>query len=299
MKTIVAIPALVVLLFAGVVSAQSYYYPYQSYSYSYGTPSYYNYNSSYYGNSSYYPYYGSSYYNYSYPSYSNYGYNYDEPEIEEVDGPGDLEEGERGVWRVEIDAAYGSYVTVSVDWDDDNCYNTYNPYNYYNNYSYGYNYNYGYNYGCDGHTTQSFYVTGNRTLTFAHTYFDEDTYDVRFTVRGMYGGTDTATDRVRVDDDGNDDDDDDLTIEVISGPSSLEEDEEGTWKVRVESDDNDSYTVTADWDDNGSDDKKTGKGDKTFTFEHEYDDEGDYDIEFRVSGGGDSDTDTTDVEVED
>ncbi len=240
MKKLAAVPALLALLFAGVASAQSYYYPSQNYSYQ-------NYSYTYpYSNT----YYGSSYYpGYSYPNY-NYGYypyyqNYDPPTIDEVDGPTSLDEGERGIWRLDLDAAYGSYVTVSIDWDDDRCNNYYYPYNYNYNYpynyynygsgyNYGYNYNYGNNYGCEGNTTQSYYIYGTKSLTFAHTYFDEGTYDVRFTVRGMYGNADTETDRVRVDNDNNDDDDDDLSIEVTSGPSTLDTDAEGTWSVRVE-----------------------------------------------------------------
>jgi PKD repeat protein len=139
-------------------------------------------------------------------------------------------------------------------------------------------------------------VSGARTLTFAHTYFDEGTYNVRFTVRDIYGNSDTASERVRVDNDN--DDDDDLSIEVISGPSTLEEDEEGTWRVRIETPDNRSYTVTADWDDDSGNDRVTVSGDRTLTFEHEYDDEGDYDIRFRISGHGGSDTETVGVEVE-
>ena len=152
------------------------------------------------------------------------------------------------------------------------------------NYQYGnqYGYQYGYN--------NNYWYPG-----YGNDRVDEGTYDV--TVRNAYGQTSNER-TFRVTDDGNDDDED-LSIEIISGPSSLEEDEEGTWRVRIEAPDNDSYTVTADWDDDTSNDTETESGDETLTFEHEYDDEGDYDIRFRVSGGGDSDTDTTSVEVED
>ena len=120
-----------------------------------------------------------------------------------------------------------------------------------------------------------------------------ETYDVW--VKNSFGQSSNSR-TFRVTDDDNDDDE--LTIEVLSGPSTLEENEEGTWRVRVDSPDNRTYTVTADWDDDEDNDSESITGDETVEFEHEYDDEGDYDIRFRVSGHGDSDFELVRVEVE-
>lgn len=188
MKQFALIPALVVLLFAGVASAQTYYYPNDQYSYGYGNNTYsYPYSNSTY--SSYYPYnydynynsYSSNYsYPYSYPQYSNSTYpsnnyynpyqyyGYSDPKIEDVDGPRTLDEGELGRWEVEIDAPRGSYVTISVDWDDDDRYN-------YGSY-------YGYGYGSN--VQQTIQVPASQIVSFTHAYRKEGRYDVEFRVRG-------------------------------------------------------------------------------------------------------------------
>ena len=104
----------------------------------------------------------------------------DDLEITSVSGPSSLETGERGTWTVNVDGGDTDYLTFSVDWDEDN----YHPYPYYGQ-------------------ADVFFQTNRLT----HTYYDEDTYTIRFTVRDDSGNSDTATKTVRVEDDDNDNND--------------------------------------------------------------------------------------------
>ena len=153
--------------------------------------------------------------------------NHDEDvEIDRVTGPSSLEEGERGTWYVYLeDGDNNEYLTYSVDWDDDNDY-------YYDPYS-------------------SSHSSYDDSASFSHTYHDEGTYDIRFTVRNQYSDSDTITKTVKVDNDNDNDDDDDnnneerqVSIDDMEfDPDVVHIDRGDT--VMWENDDNIDHTVTS------------------------------------------------------
>ena len=95
------------------------------------------------------------------------------PVITSVNGPTSLNVGVQGTWTLNLNAPYGSYVTTSVQWGDENYY------------------------GYTSAAPQSTYISGSQMLTFTHTYQQSGTYTVRFTVSGT-GGTNTSTQTVTV-----------------------------------------------------------------------------------------------------
>ncbi|HEY4526687.1 MAG TPA: peptidoglycan-binding protein [Candidatus Paceibacterota bacterium] len=147
--------------------------------------------------------------------------NNDDVEIDRVTGPSTLEEGERGTWRVYLeDGSNDDYMTFTVDWDDDNN-NYYDPYGY----------------------TQNTY---NNSASFSHTYYDEGTYKIRFTVRNRFGESDSITKTVEVDNDNDDDDNDEehISIDDMEFDPDVLHIDRGT-RVTWENDDTIDHTVTS------------------------------------------------------
>lgn len=107
------------------------------------------------------------------------GYPYPTPtptqqiSITSVSGPNALAAGQSGTWTVLTNAAYGSSVTMSVRWGDENTY----PY-------------------ALGASAASNYV--GQQNTFSHTYNQAGTYTITFTASDSYGRTTSASASVAV-----------------------------------------------------------------------------------------------------
>jgi len=103
----------------------------------------------------------------------------------------------------------------------------------------------------------------------------------------------------------------DPEIEDVDGPSSLDENELGVWKVEIDAPVGSSVAISVDWDDDGYyypyggaygygsnvEQSVQVPASKVVTFSHAYRKEGRYEIRFRVRGSRKSDTETVDVRV--
>lgn len=98
-----------------------------------------------------------------------------------------------------------------------------------------------------------------------------------------------------------DDNNGDIEITSVSGPSSLEVGERGTWTVRVEADDSNYFTFTVDWDDDNDHPYPYAQSQtfsQTNTLSHTYYKEDNYSVRFTVTNAwGASDSYTKTVEV--
>lgn len=109
----------------------------------------------------------------------------------------------------------------------------------------------------------------------------------------------------------------DPEIEDVDGPSSLDENELGVWKVEIDAPVGSSVTISVDWDDDdrynynynygyggipgyGSNVEQSVQvpASKVVTFSHAYRKEGRYEVRFRVRGSRKSDTETVSVRVQ-
>lgn len=68
----------------------------------------------------------------------------------------------------------------------------------------------------------------------------------------------------------------------VTGPTSLDEDEQGSWKIYIDEDNGDDLDLTVDWGDDSSDSKFRNISDRK-TVTHRYDDDGTYTIRFKVT----------------
>ncbi len=92
--------------------------------------------------------------------------------ITNISGPNSLSVGQQGTWSITTNAPYGSYLSTSVRWGDENIY--------------------GYSYGASAANSVS------QQTSFTHSYSQAGTYTVTFTVTDNNGRTATANTTVVV-----------------------------------------------------------------------------------------------------
>ena len=95
------------------------------------------------------------------------------PVVGSVTGPTSLQVGTQGTWTLTVNASYGTYITASVRWGDENIY------------------------AYSASAPQSAYVSAQQTITFTHAYPSVGTYTPVFTITGS-GGSNTASATVQV-----------------------------------------------------------------------------------------------------
>lgn len=97
------------------------------------------------------------------------GSSTERPKIVDIDGPSNLDSGEQGTWHITIDNPSGRYTETSVDWDDNTA-----------------------------DSSQASYNEDEFELTFKHTYFDDETFEIEVIVEDEDGHEDSETIEVRV-----------------------------------------------------------------------------------------------------
>lgn len=95
-----------------------------------------------------------------------------QPTITNITGPTSLAAGTTGTWTITANNPGGGYLSVSVDWGDAGMY-------------------------AAAAAPQATYLT-SQTLTYTHTYYQQGTYTIRFTVTNAMGQTNTTTTTVNV-----------------------------------------------------------------------------------------------------
>ena len=97
------------------------------------------------------------------------------PSISNVSGPTSIAAGTSGVWTVKVYNPGSNYLSVNVNWGDQNVY----PY-------------------ASAQAAQAIYTQGAQTLTFSHVYATGGTYTITFTITNANGASSVATATVYV-----------------------------------------------------------------------------------------------------